>query len=310
VLGFARGPVSHPHHIGREASADALDSLAAEVGAPADLAVLLLAGLDFPDEEEAYQAEAERRRWAAETVVGNDTFAVLRAGAEHPWGIAVTCGTGMNCVGVAPDGRQVRFPSLGAVSGDLMDGAGAIGLAAVTAAARSQDGRGPKTQLEQLVPRHFGVSDTVALARALHDDVIPERRLGELALLVYEAADSDQVAGELVDSQAAEVVAFVRAALNRLGLQHDEVETVLGGSVLQAGHQRLLDGIDAGLRDVGPRLVVRVVKSRPIIGAVFTGLDKLRAAPDAYERAREGLDRATASVGDVARDAATVAELP
>src|SRR5439155_18109659 len=156
VLGFARGPLSHPHHIGVVASADVIDELRAQVGAPADLAVILLAGLDFPDEEEAYAAEAERRGWAAEVVVGNDTFAVLRAGSGSGWGVAVTCGSGMNCVGVGPDGRHVRFPSLGPISGDAMDGAGAVGLAAVAAAARSADGRSPATVLERLVPEYFG----------------------------------------------------------------------------------------------------------------------------------------------------------
>jgi hypothetical protein len=50
VLGFARGPLSHPHHIGVEASADVLDALASEARAPADLAQLLIAGLYFTDE--------------------------------------------------------------------------------------------------------------------------------------------------------------------------------------------------------------------------------------------------------------------
>jgi N-acetylglucosamine kinase-like BadF-type ATPase len=310
VLGFVRGPLSHPHHIGVEASADVVDALARDVGAPADLALLFLAGLDFPDEEQAYLAEAEPRGWAAEVEVANDTFAVLRAGTERGWGIAVTCGSGMNCVGVAPDGRQVRFPALGAVSGDLMDGAGAVGLAAVSAAARSQDGRGPKTQLERVVPEHFGAADTVALARALHAGRIPWRRLGELSPLVFDAAEVDEVAGELVDRQAAEVVAFVRAAVNRLGLANDEVEIVLGGSVLQSGNRRLLGAIEAGLREVGPRIVVRVASSRPIVGAVLLGLDRLGAGPDAYVRVREELDAATASVGDVAGHAAAVPELP
>jgi N-acetylglucosamine kinase-like BadF-type ATPase len=310
VLGFARGPVSHPHHIGVEASAVVLDGLAAEVGAPADLAVLLIAGLDFPDEEEAYLAEAARHDWAAEVVVGNDTFAVLRAGTESGWGVAVTCGYGMNCVGVAPDGRKVRFPSLGAVSGDLMDGAGTMGQAAVTAAARSQDGRGPKTRLEQLVPEHFGASDTVELARSIHAGDIPWRRLGELSPLVFDAAASDEVAGELVDRQAEEVVAFVRAAVNRLALADGEVEVVLGGSLLQSGNRRLLGGIEAGLQEIGPHLLMRVARSRPIAGAVFLGLDRLGAGADAYERAREELDRATDSGGDVAGDAAAIPELP
>jgi N-acetylglucosamine kinase-like BadF-type ATPase len=310
VLGFTRGPLSHPHHIGIEASGGVIDALAAEVGAPADLAVLLIAGLDFPDEEETYQAEAERRRWAAEIVVGNDTFAVLRAGSESGWGVAVTCGSGMNCVGVAPDGRQARFPSLGPISGDAMDGAGALGLAAVAAAARSEDGRSPKTDLERLVPEHFGLATPVELARAVHAGRIPWRRLGELAPLVFQAAETDRAAAEIVDRQAEEVVAYVRAALNRLGMTGDEVEVILGGGVLQARNARLLGGIEAGLREVGPRLVIRVASSRPIVGAVLVGLDRLKATRDAYERAREELDRATVSVGDVAGDAAAVTELP
>jgi len=314
VLGFARGPLSHSQSIGVTASADVIDALAAEVGTPADLAVLFLAGLDFPDEEEDYLADAERRGWASEVVVGNDTYAVLRAGTERGWGIAVTCGSGMNCVGVAADGRQARFPSLGAVSGDMLDGAGALGLAAVSAAARGADGRGPHTTLERLIPEHFGAADTVALARAIHGGDISSRRLGELAPLVFEAARTDEVAGELVDRQAAEVVAYVRAAVNKLGLADDEVEVVLGGGVLQSGNGRLLAGIEAGLRDVGPGLAAHVASSRPIVGAVLAGLDRLHASPEAYARAREELDRATTSpdtsLGNVAGDAATVAELP
>lgn len=287
-----------------------LDRLAAEVGTPADLAVLLIAGVDFPDEEEAYQAEAQRRGWATDIVVGNDTYAVLRAGTERGWGIAVTCGSGMNCVGVGPDGRQVRFPSLGAISGDVMDGAGALGLAAVCAAARSEDGRGPKTELEHLVPAYFGLATPVELARAVEAGSVPWRRLGELSPLVFEAAARDVVAAEIVDRQAAEVVAFARAAASRLELVDEEVEVILGGSVLQSGNRRLLEGIEAGLREVGRRLSMRVAQSRPIVGAVLAGLDRLGAVPGAHERAREELDRATASVGDVAGDATAVPELP
>jgi N-acetylglucosamine kinase-like BadF-type ATPase len=309
VLGFTRGPLSHPHHIGVEASVDVIDGIAAQVGARADLAVVLLAGLDFPDEEEAYAAEAKPRGWATELVVGNDTFAVLRAGSASGWGVAVTCGSGMNCVGVGPDGRRVRFPALGEISGDAMDGGGAVGLAAVAAAARSDDGRGPKTALEQLVPQHFGCATPIELAREIHSERIPSRRLGELAPLVFEAAETDSVAAEIVDKQAAEVVAFVRAAVHRLGLAEDEVEVVLGGSVLQSGNTRLLAGIEAGLRQVGPRLLVHVSRSRPIVGSVLLGLDRLGASPEAHERARSELDRAIESVGDVAGDTAAVREL-
>lgn len=274
-----------------------LDALAAEVGAAAaDLAVLLIAGLDFPDEEEAYRTEAQRRGWGKEIVVGNDTYAVLRAGTDRGWGVAVTCGAGINCIGVAPDGTQSRFASLGALSGDW-GGAGDVGVAAVAAAARSEDGRGAKTALEQLVPRHFQLTTPLELGRELHGGRIPVRRLGELAPLVWAAAKTDRVAGEIVDRQATEVSAFVRAAVTRLGLLDEEVDVVLGGGLLQSGNRRLLEAIEAELREVGPRLVVRVASSRPIVGAVLAGLDRLGSAPEAHVRARKELDRATAAGG-------------
>jgi len=310
VLGFARGRLSHPHHVGVEASADLVGALAAEVGAPADLAVLLIAGLDFPDEEEAYLAEARRRGWATETVVGNDTLAVLRAGTALGWGVAVTCGAGMNCVGVGPDGSQVRFPSLGAVSGDMMDGGGAVGLAAVTAAARSNDRRGPRTDLERLVPEHFGAANPVELGRAIHAGRLPWRRLGELAPIVFNASEKDAVAGEIVDRLAGEVVALVRATLLRLELVEDEVEVVLGGGLLQSGNRRLLDGIEEGLREVRPRVSISVAGSRPIVGAALVGLDRLGASTEAKIRARRELDRATAALGShVTGDPTAVGEL-
>src|SRR6202007_915357 len=130
---------------GLEGSLDVIAGLRERVGG-ADVAVLLLAGVDFDDEEAAYRAAAERRAIAARVVVGNDTFAVLRAGTDRGWGVGVTCGAGINCLGVPPDGRRVRFASLGAVSGDWGGGFD-VGLAAAGAAARSQDGRGPHTIL-------------------------------------------------------------------------------------------------------------------------------------------------------------------
>ncbi len=92
---------------------------------------------------------------------------MLRAGTERGWGVAVVCGAGINCVGVAPDGRQSRFPALGWSTGDWGGGYD-VGVAAVSAAARSEDGRGERTTLEQAVPAHFGDATPTALAEAFH----------------------------------------------------------------------------------------------------------------------------------------------
>jgi N-acetylglucosamine kinase-like BadF-type ATPase len=293
LLGLARGPLSHPHYMSVEQSGELVAALASEVGAPADLAVVLLAGLDFPDEEEAYELEAARRGWAERTIVGNDTFAVLRAGTDRGWGVAVTCGRGINCVGVAPDGSRLRFPSLGLISGDW-GGGGDVGLWALWSAARSEDGRGPKTELERLVPGYFGLATPAELARAVHLGHVPQRRLHELTPVVFAAAANDAVAAEIVDRQADEVVAMARAALTRLDLLHEPVDVVLGGGLLQSGNGRLLDRITAGLQAAAPALSVKPAESPPVVGSALLGLDELGAPPEAKERVRAELGEAVA----------------
>ena len=285
VLGIARGPGSSPHRLGVEGSLDVLEALVEELGGELHLAVLLLAALDFPDEEASYREAAARRGWASETVVGNDTFAVLRAGSERGFGLAVVCGAGINCLGVAPDGRTMRFPALGRISGDW-GGGDDVGEEALYAAARAEDGRGPKTILEQRVPQHFGLATPVELARALIGRKVDRERLAELAPLVFAAADADAVAGAIVDRLGDEVVAMLRAMVTSLDLAGEELDLVLGGGLLQAGNARLIGRIGNGVREIGPQLAIRVVGHPPVVGAALMALDRISAGPDAQARLR------------------------
>lgn len=118
---------------------------AAGVSGPASVAVLCLAGLDLPVDDDAVLAALAPLPLADRLELRNDTFAVMRAGAPHGWGVAVVCGAGMNCVGQHPAGDRVRFPALGDISGDWAAGGGWLGLKALGAAVRATDGRGPRT---------------------------------------------------------------------------------------------------------------------------------------------------------------------
>jgi N-acetylglucosamine kinase-like BadF-type ATPase len=292
VLALVRGGNSSPHHLGLDGTIAMLEALHADARARAGLdgdaraAVghLLLAGLDLPVEEERLHAAVDGR-WADRLSVGNDTFAVLRAGTERGWGVAVVCGAGINCVGVGPDGRHVRFPALGAISGDWGGGYD-VGLAALSAAVRSEDGRGPRTALEHAVPEHFGLVTPGELVEAIHLGRVAQRRIIELPPLVFDAAAADPVAAAIVDRLAAEVLALVHASIERLELGGAAVEVLLGGGMFRAGDGRLLGAIEAG---VGPGVQVRVAASEPIVGAALLGLDELGAGPEALARARSEL---------------------
>jgi N-acetylglucosamine kinase-like BadF-type ATPase len=179
------------------------------------------------------------------------------------------------------------------ISGDWGGGYD-VGLAAISAAARSEDGRGPRTSLERAVPAYFGLATPVGLAEAIHRRQVPMRRVTELAPVVLAEAEHDGVAGSIVARLAAEVVAMVRVALERLGLTQEPVDVVLGGGVLRAGNSHLLGAVEAGLVEVAPLAAVRATSSPPIVGAALLGLDALAAGPDAQVRLRAELDEAFA----------------
>jgi N-acetylglucosamine kinase-like BadF-type ATPase len=309
VLALVRGALSSPQHLGVDGALAVVQGLLGEAlreaqfgddaGRAAQVATLLMAGVDFPAEEDAVRIAVEQRGWAQSVHVGNDTFAVLRAGTERGWGVAVTCGAGINCVGVGPDGRHARFPALGAITGDWGGGYD-LGLAAVSAAARSEDGRGPRTTLERAVPAHFGVNTPSELAEAIHTGRIDQRRVIELAPLVLAEAADDAVAAGIVRHLASEVVALARVALTRLELTQEPVEVLLGGGVLQDVDGDLLAAIDFGLRDAAPNVTVRPTASAAIVGAALLGLDELGAGSEAQARLRRELGAAFSQLEGVA----------
>ncbi|MFI6323440.1 N-acetylglucosamine kinase [Nonomuraea sp. NPDC050556] len=278
VVGSVRGPGFRPQVTGVEGALGMLDSLVGFVDRPVAHVAAFLAGADLPEEEAALASAVASRGWASSVFVANDTFAVLRAGTASLPGVAVVCGTGINCVGVGLGGEQFRFPALGAISGDWGGGAD-VGAAALWHAARCADGRGPWTELAVLVPGHFGLESVASVTRAVHVGEIPYLRLRELAPLVLGLAD--EVAESIVDRLAGEIVAMAGAALSALNLT--DCEVVLGGGILAAAPPGLLDPIRAGL----PASVRPVVVSAPpLLGAGLAGLDALGAGPEAYARLR------------------------
>jgi N-acetylglucosamine kinase-like BadF-type ATPase len=319
LLSLVRGGRSSPHYVGVDGCVNLLEGLLAEALSSAGLdprlqpraatAQVMVAGADLPEELAALRAEIEGLGWSERLVVDNDTFALLRSGTDRGWGVAVVCGGGINCVGVAPDGRQTRFPSLGPITGDWGGGYD-VGIAALVAAARSADGRGPQTILEAAVPAYFELSEPFEVARAVHLRQLPSERLGELARVVLPAADQDPVAAEIVDRLADEVIALATVALRRLEIAAESPDVVLGGGLIRAASASTIERISRGVRDVSPGARVVVASTAPIVGAALLGLDALGVRTAAAARARSELNAAFVRIeGDGSRvsDGHTVA---
>ncbi len=293
VLAAARGPAFLPQSAGAEAAVDVIGrtvrrALADETAAPpyADHVAAYVAGADLPVEEERLRAELLARGYGASVVVGNDTFALLRAGSGTGWGVAVVCGAGINAVGVSPAGQVARFPALGRLSGDW-GGGHHLGEEALWHAVRAEDGRGPATALTDVVRACFGAATVEEVVVGLHFGDLPADRLHALVPpLLAAAADGDAIAGSLVERQAEEVALLGVVAMRRLGLLAAPCEVVLGGGVLTARHPLLTSLVERRYAERAPLARLVVADVPPIVGAALLGLDRLGAPPEAYARVR------------------------
>jgi N-acetylglucosamine kinase-like BadF-type ATPase len=307
VLASLRGPgVSHEDFGLEEAMrrlGEIVRAVAARLGRPAGDGLVArhtsacLAGADLPEEEAMLTAAILRHGWTETAAVANDTFAVLRAGltpgpGEPPWGIAVTCGAGINCVGVGPDGRTTRFLAFGTLSGDWGGGLG-LGRAAVWHAIRAEDGRGEPTELRAAVPAFYRLASMHEVVVAFHLDKLGEDDLLRLPAVVFATAQAgDAAALSLIERQAEEIVTMAVTAINRLDLaETPRTPVVLGGGVLEAKNPLLTDAITRRLAERAPTAVVRIVDAPPVTGAALLGLDRLAAGPTAETRLRSSYVR-------------------
>lgn len=292
---LAHGPtISHQQvalAVGMKRLADLAAEALRESGIPGTptLGMCCLAGADFASDVRALERGIGGLELADRVLVRNDGFGALRAGTPVGWGIAIVCGSGINAVGMAPDGRRARLAGIGDLSGDWGGGYG-LGLAALGAAVRAGDGRGDATSLAQLVPGHFGVRRAFDLSRAMYEERIAARRLEELAPVVFEAAaDGDGVARGIADRLADELAVMATAIARRLRVARREVDVVLSGGVLRTDepefHARFAERLQVGI----PRARVVRLNVPPVLGAALLGLDELGLEPGgAAERRLRG----------------------
>jgi len=298
LVAACRTGSSSPHRVGLDGALGVLDTLIDDLftrasrprmldGIPAlAQATYLLAGVDTDREQRDARRALEARAWSGDLRVSNDTLAVLRAGGTQEWGIGVVCGAGLNAVAISPDGRRAGYQSLGELSGDW-GGGGDIGMAALGAAIRASDLRGPETVLRTQVPDVLGFGTPQAIADAVFTGALDLHALLDLTRVVFAASDAgDGVAQGIVDRVADEVAGMAVALARRLELVNLDVEVTLGGGVVQARNQRLLHGISDHILAAVPRARVDVLSAPPVLGAVLDAMWSLGLPAQALDRAR------------------------
>jgi N-acetylmuramic acid 6-phosphate etherase len=241
VIGRGIAGPSNYQVAGLQAAADALKQAMHAAFADAQLEPRLpcamglgLAGVDRPDDFAAIRAWAAEHLPGVRTVIVNDAMIVLAAGTPQGWGIAMISGTGSIVYGRDRAGRMARAGGWGHLLGD--EGSGfAIGLAALRAVARADDGRAPQTALTRMILSQWTVPAPQDLIGRVYLEHVPTQDIALLAALVEAAAsEGDAVAQNILKEASQELALAVWAVVKRLGLQ-PPIPCALAGSMIVKG---------------------------------------------------------------------------
>jgi glucosamine kinase len=237
---------------------------AAELEGPAHSLCAGLAGVGNAAEREMVESALTREGVARNVCVRSDGETALHGALGGEAGILLVAGTGSIAYGRSEDGKVERCGGWGMVTGD--EGSGyALGRAALAAALRDVDGRGPPTRLRSVLLAAIGLS--------LPDAVPPwagraeKSEIAALAVHVLRlAADGDEVAIGLARESASALADHAAALVRRLGPWKRSIPVVFHGGV--ARDAIFGDYLRASLAEFAMGLEPRDALADAVAGAV------------------------------------------
>jgi len=242
-------------------------------------AAVLWAGLSGAGHEAARLAVTnllERAELAKRVRVGTDVNAAFQAAFPEGPGILLISGTGSIAWARTPEGEIGRAGGWGQQLGD--EGSGyALGLGAVRAVVRAEDGREDATVMRDDVLRALALSDPSELipwaAGASKAEVA-----GLVPIVVRAAANGDPAASGLIDEAVRELARHVTAVLDRMGPWPAPPPLLLWGGLI--GEEGPLHGrLEAELTPFDVEL--RRGRIDPPMGAASLALGSLRRSGSA-----------------------------
>jgi N-acetylmuramic acid 6-phosphate etherase len=284
VIGRGSAGPSNPRSVGLDQALASIDAavVAAFVAAglerrPVRSACLAVAGAGRDAERRALSGWAGAAGLAERIAVVHDAEPLLASSPRPGVGVALVAGTGSFAFARNERGETARVGGWGCLFGD--EGSGyAIGVAALRAAARSTDGRGPHTALVDALLKHLGLATPQELVAAVYERASDRGRVASLAPLVLSVADTgDAVADAILTTAAHDLAGHVAPLVATLRFDTASFPLVLSGGLLIQGHsvrQRVLSAIATS------GLTAEIVQvPEPVHGALLLAANKLEDSP-------------------------------
>jgi N-acetylglucosamine kinase-like BadF-type ATPase len=201
-----------------------------------------------------------------------DTVIGLRAGTRQPYGVVLICGTGTNCYGISRSGQELQVGGFGYTFGDFGGGSD-LAVEAFRSVIRAWEGRERPTLLAEAVLSKLGyASEEVMFHHFLdHGLHVPH----ELAKLIFEVADKDEIARGILRRQGKELGIAASAVIRKLAMEQDNFDLVLAGSILTRGESRyVVPFIAETVTLAAPGCTLQILNQEPVAGALLMAMEK------------------------------------
>jgi N-acetylglucosamine kinase-like BadF-type ATPase len=192
-----------------------------------------------------------------------DAAIALRAALGDKPGVIVISGTGSIAYGQEELGHIERAGGWGIPFDDLGSGYD-LGRKAIMSALQQFDGRGPRTDLTQLICRSLGLEQIIQIVP--HPPV--QQGVAALFPLVLRAArQGDKVAKDLCRRAGLDLATLARAVVERYGWRRRTFTIVMAGGVLKSS-PLIRDVFARSVRSFAPRAELEILRREPVEGAL------------------------------------------
>lgn len=214
------------------------------------------------------------KRYRLET---DAAIALAGATAGEP-GVVVIAGTGSLAYGVGPGGRKAKSGGWGYLLGD--EGSGYyIGRAAISAALKAHDWRGPKTRLNELLLKHFALERMEAMYQLAYHRGLTRVEVAAVTRVVVQAAAEGDMVSQLILDEAGNELAIAAAAVRaQLGLKGDDPGIVVTVGGVFEKSARVREAFVERLSERCPGAKVIWPEFQPAVGAISLAMEMKGAA--------------------------------
>lgn len=224
----------------------------------------------------ALSAEIITQETGAASVIGvgegEAAWKAVSPWLTHDCGVAVDAGTGSLAFGFNREGERAGAGGAGTLLGD--EGSGYwIGLEAMRAALRAEDGRGPPTRLKEALCTALSLRHIRELIHLIYQIGMKRHEVAALAPVVaHVAREGDATAARILAEAGRELALDAEAVVRRLKMEDEAFAVVPFGSVFAAG-PLLVDPFREAVQQVAPGAQIVEAHYAPVVGSLMAAME-------------------------------------